>query len=608
MKKYIYFVFSVLLLFFTAEGHSESVTVEKVVIETYRLPVDSSVSPKKFSIISKEDIRDLMPATINDILAYEGNIDLQTRGPLGIQSDINIRGGSFEQVLVVVDGIPVRDPQTGHFLMDIPVRPQDIERIEILKGSGTSLYGANAMTGIIHIITKKPEKNSYNFDVQAGENGFYDGAMRISQVRNNWAWTFSAGQKESDGYRHDTDFLVRTLNSSLSFNEGKKNFKLFYGYQDKDFGAANFYSNLFPHEEEHTESHLGYLRGDYPINEEIPLKGRLYVRKQKDHFILDRHDPAFFQSFHTNHNYGLEAFIQQDRDEMKWSLGGIWGEGDIESSSLGDHTREHTAVAGEGQWLAFEKTWFQITGRWDDFEDFDGEWSASAGISHFFHDNWKWRLSADRAFRVPSFTELYYNSPANRGNPDLQSEKSTGYEAGLEYADKGFSSSVSLFNRRGRNMIDWVRATDQDVWQAQNIQDIDFIGFELETKKTFSTEGRTCGLTQCSLAWSYTEADDNDTGLLSKYIFEYPSNFFQGKAGFFFPHDIRQVIYAVYKERQTQGSYWLFSTVFSGSLSLVSDGATWFISLENIFDEEYTEISDIHMPGRWVRGGISISF
>jgi len=286
--------------------------VKDLVVETYRLPVESFYSTQNVSILSSNDIEDIQPVTLDEILRYEGGIDIQTRGPMGIQSDVNMRGGSFEQMLVVLDGVPLRDPQTGHFLMDVPLVPQNIEKIEILKGGGASLYGANAMTGVIHIVTKKPEKMKVFTRVQGGDYGFWEGTAVLDGAKDAWSWSVTLDHKESDGYMEDTDFTVQTANARLRYEKDRNMADFFIGLLDKDFGAANFYSNLYPHEEEHTENLLGYVSGRYFLNEDHFLTARLYQRKQKDHFILDRRNPEFFQSSHTNIFRGFETFLKKE--------------------------------------------------------------------------------------------------------------------------------------------------------------------------------------------------------------------------------------------------------------------------------------------------------
>src|SRR5206468_4278978 len=90
----------------------------------------------------------------DELLRYLPGIEVQSRGPMGAQSDIVLRGGTFQQVLIILDGIRLNDPNTGHFTSYIPIAPLEIERIEILKGASSAIYGSEAVGGVIHIITK----------------------------------------------------------------------------------------------------------------------------------------------------------------------------------------------------------------------------------------------------------------------------------------------------------------------------------------------------------------------------------------------------------------------------------------------------------------------
>ena len=588
---------------------TDTIEVSDIVIESYEIPIDSFLSTRNFTVIDKDDIKELSSVSLNDVLAFEGMVDMASRGPMGIQSDVNMRGGSFEQVLIVIDGIPLRDPQTAHYLMEIPLAINDIEKIEILKGGGSSFFGANAMTGVIHIITKKSDKKEYSIQMQAGENGFWDTSFNMHEVKDKFRFSLSAEHKESDGYMIDTDFLVNMLNASFGYKaEDDKEVMVFYGILDKDFGAANFYSNLFPHEEEHVRTDLAYINANFPIDDEVLLKLRMYQRKLDDHFILDRNDSSFYQNFHTNYLRGISTVLKDRSKDLKWNVGIFIEEDKIESSSLGDHTRENKGFFGAIHRKYDEKLFFELSSRLDHYEVFGSNWSASMGVSRFFDENWKGRISAARSFRIPSFTELYYISPANIGNENLDTERSVSYECGIEYAKNDLFASISTFLRKTDNSIDWVRDKTDDPWQAANSIDLDFRGFDLKIKKYFNKEHDGFSIKDCSLSYSFTEADDKSTNNISKYVFKYPVHLFQGKLDLFYPASFKHNFTLLYKLRESLPGYWIINTVISKDILINDIKSTYFLALDNMLDKEYVEVEGIKMPGIWVRAGISISY
>lgn len=215
--------------------------LEPVIITTTRTPTKLSHITRSASIIDASDIKNSTAHSVEELLKYALGVDIMQRGPYGVQADSGIRGSTFSQVLILVNGVRVNDPQIAHHNFDLGLTLKDIERIEVLRGHGSSLYGADAFGGIINIITKKPDKVKYA-DISYGEynTSLINGGF--SEKRGNFGTSLSFEKKKSDGYRYDTDFDITTLSSNSTLNLpdlGSLNFLV--GYTGKEFGANDFY-------------------------------------------------------------------------------------------------------------------------------------------------------------------------------------------------------------------------------------------------------------------------------------------------------------------------------------------------------------------------------
>jgi len=152
-------------------------------------------------------------------------MDVTQRGYHGMQGDISARGASFEQVLIMIDGVKLNDSQTGHHNLDLPVNLVDIERIEIMQGHGSSLYGPGAFGGVINIITKDAKKCPLKLSASAGDFGLFNYEMQKSVGIKNIMNHITLSSAKSTGYRYDTGFNRFTVynKSSIDTKHGKYN-------------------------------------------------------------------------------------------------------------------------------------------------------------------------------------------------------------------------------------------------------------------------------------------------------------------------------------------------------------------------------------------------
>ncbi len=578
--------------------------LDPVVVTGSHAPARLSEYGVSVSVITREDIAVLPADNFTDVLEHVNGVDVRQRGAGGVQTDIGIRGASFEQTLIMVDGVAISDPQTGHHNMNLPVTLSDIERIEVVKGPAARIYGPNAMGGVINIITRDVEENALGGRAAYGEYGYYDVGGYAAVRRGNISSRLSAGRRSASDYLSgkDTDFDIKTINYKGVFENDPNTFRLGAGFTDKDFGAYKFYSDAFPEQREKTETLLLY--GDanlYMADAEITP--RLYWRRHEDEFKIN-----------INGNWNVNDH-QTDvlGSRVKTLIRSEWGETavgadaereDIESSSLGDHDRSRRSIFLEHRFKPLDRVNIGVGASAVHYSSWGWEYWPGADMSVELIDGLSWFTSFENAFRVPTYTELYYATPANRGNPDLEPEEAWTAETGLRWLNEAVTADLSLFFRDAEEVIDWAREPGQTVWQVTNISSVETKGVSAGVTvyppafwdmEIFSSAG---------LAYTHLDSDRRTHGLESKYVLDYLKHQVNGSLVFTWLPAVTHVIKARYGKRMAGDSYTVVDTRLTWS---VSDYVV-FVEAANLFDEDYIESGFTPMPGRWIKAGVKFSW
>ncbi|MCX5657073.1 MAG: TonB-dependent receptor plug domain-containing protein, partial [Candidatus Omnitrophica bacterium] len=260
---------------------SEEINLDPVIVTSSRLGQLEFGKLRALDTINYKEIRSYPLYSLADILGYLPSVDVRKRGACGIQADLSIRGSNFEQTLILLDGISLNDTQTGHFNIDLPLTMFDIERIEVLKGQASSLYGPNAFAGVVNIITKKPQGRKFIYEYSRGEYNLSSHGAYLSFPIEDFCTGISYEYKQASGYKPETEFIQRNFYANTYRSLDNMELSLSGGVMDKDFGASTFYSNLFPREEEHIRTSFSRLE----------LKGEnfdtaFYYRRHRDNFLL----------------------------------------------------------------------------------------------------------------------------------------------------------------------------------------------------------------------------------------------------------------------------------------------------------------------------------
>ncbi len=574
-------------------SETSSHRLEPVVITATRTPTEISQLARNVSVIDSADIRNSGARSVEELLKYSLGVDIRQRGPFGVQADPSIRGANFSQVMTLINGVKVNDPQTAHHNFNLGLTLDSIERVEILHGHGSSLYGPDAFGGVINIITKKPEKRSGYVDVSYGDHSTAIVNGGFSEKRGDFGSSFSVEKRKSDGYRPDTDFNITTLSSSSTLEmPDLGSLELLLGYTDKEFGANDFYAD-YP-SREWTDTVFVSMGAE--LEKGAILEPKAYDRRPKDKFVLDNARPDWYVNHHTTHVYGIGL---QSRIPLGASgnvvLGGEGVGERIESSNLGDHDAFRSAAYAEGEAIFADRFILAVGIRGDNHSIYGFQWSPSASAGWKI-SSFKLRSSVGRTFRAPSFTDLYYESPANLGNPDLKPERAWSYELGADYyhPEGRLYFGVTSFMRDETNLIDWVKEDiDSPQWKAENVAKVQIKGIETALKMT--------PMKSLSVLFNYTFIE-SDTRRVSKY--DHLKHHSSVRISYELPFGVRTLTTATYKKRIAEEGYRLLDVRISKEFSL----GEIYVTGANILNRKYQEIKGVPMPGRWIQGGIKLIF
>lgn len=465
-----------------------------IVLDTLRVDVASRASSlasatRSVEIVDGAAIRRIPGRTAADVVAWALGSDVLARSPA--QADVALRGSTFEQVLVLVDGVRMNDPQTGHFAWNLTIPLEEIERIEILRGPGSSLYGSDAMGGVIQVVTRRGAAGPAGLEarVDGGAFGTAGATLATGVPTGALRSRVAAEARRSDGHRPGTDSRTLLARASLEGDVADGPLRADLGIALRDFGARHFYTAPdAPFDEyERTRAATASLGWRTPPAARWSLEPRLSVRRHSDEFLLERDDPDFYRNVHTSWQLGGEVVGRAAPVAgVAASVGAEAYRDRLESTNLGDPAETRAAAFGE---LAVGREGAAVLhmGLRGDHHSAYGEFVApSLALAVWPAASVKLRASGGRSFRAPNWTERYYVDPANEGDPDLRPETAWNGEVAAELGRPGGSASLSLagYVRDARAIIDWARPAggDDAVWHAMNIGRATFRGLELDAR------------------------------------------------------------------------------------------------------------------------------
>lgn len=562
---------------------------ERVVVTGTAAPATAAAVGRALAVLTADDLRRLPVASVSDALRLLPGVWVRQRGPFGSQSDFSVRGASFGQTLVLVDGVRLNDPQTGHHNGDLPVALEDIARIELLAGAGSSLHGADAVGGVINIITRR-ESAAPTARLATGQHGLVQAGAAWRPATLGVLRGLSASIDRSTGFAPARDFVHQQVRGD--FQLGRTT--MVVSHLDKDFGAAGFYGPAPSHE--WTTQTLLSARHAAAVRRDWTLTSDAWYRTHGDAFLYDPRVLGAQPNRHRTHVAGGGVRLAgRLSPALRVTAGGEGTFDWLRSSSLGD--REESRVSGFAELEARAgRLLLYPSMRLDSYSTFGTAWSPSLAAALPLRPRLKWRASVGRAFRVPTFTERFYSDPNHRANADLKAEQGWTADTGIDaYVGATWVGSVSAFVRRERDVIDWVRPDASQRWRTENIRDVRSHGLEL------SLRGQR-GPVSLGTNYSYVRVETDRLAGLSKYVDDYAPHGVGADVGVLWPGEVQTGV-RVEHRRPFGRSPW---TTVDVRLARAFRRFTPFVEVSNLGNVRYEEIRGVAMPGRWARVGIAV--
>ena len=589
-----------LLFFNIAISQQDTTDLKEVVVSTTKLEIPFSKNFRTVKIISSDYIKNSPASNVSDLLQEITGIDVRRRGVGGVQGDLYIRGGGFDQTLLLVDGMKMDDAQTGHHTLNMILPLYLIERIEVIKGPAARIFGQNAFNGAINIVTKeiKGEKKQIDLSLKEISYGSFE-QKNISAVTkiitNKTKSLISFSNNTSDGYRHNTDYKRNNFFVKTSFNLKSSPIDVIASFTENKFGANGFYASPSA-TEQYEETQASLLGVSTTINsEKLSIKPRLYWRRGQDEYIYIRDNPSVYRNLHKTNKVSAEL------SGSYFSNSGVTGFGvdlstvNISSNNLGEHDRTTVNLFVDHTFKLFDEKLVLSPGiAVSYFSDMSFHSFPGIDLGYNINSNFKLYSNIGKTFRIPTYTDLYYSDRTTIGNENLNPESATSTELGFKYNTSNFKISGAFFNRKAKNIIDYVKENENDLWNAVNIGSLKTTGFELDFRYNFQNQNY--------LNLGYTNINDNNyvTNInYSKYSLNSLKHHFTSKLNLNYIRNVNHSFVYKYAERSDKSSYNILDSKIMYKKGL-------FIYVNNIFDEVYSETNLVPMPGTSFLVGISV--
>lgn len=611
--------------------------IDEVVVASERLPVSLSQVVRPVTVIERNALGAMPQQGLADVFEYVPSVDIRQRGPLGVQADLSIRGGTYDQNAILINGINFTDPQTGHSNLSIPLDIDHVAQIEVIEGPAGRAIGANALGGAVGFVTPTEQTLNLRANALYGEHGLYKAALSATGGSSMLSGFVAASAMGSNGYIHNTDFAAKNVFARGVLDLGKAELNAQFGFADKAYGSNGFYSLSYPEQYEENKTWLSSV--GVSAGKQFNIKANTYWRRLDDRYLLVRDNPAFYQNYHLTDVIGANLQLAMRTALGLTALGTEWRNESILSTRLGDELSEARAIRGLSD-VRYDHAYSRLyTTVFVDHTFQYGRLRVSGGgimyvgvnpkaTARFYpgldisvQANSQLRLfaSISSAFRLPTFTDLFYQSPNNVGNRHLRMEQAYIYETGAALSLSAFSAKAKLFFRQGSDIIDWVRTADTALYTPLNMLTLNTLGYELgfvlRPFQWFAHNGW-CSLERVGLGYAYIDATKQSGQYQSVYALDYLKHKATASVELMLWRRLNCSAIAVYQHRN--GSYDLedpstriaTAIPFAGFATLDVRVAyrlphlTPYIEATNITNAEAFDYSGLLLPRRWIKVGV----
>ena len=630
----------------TAMTTAREMQLEEVSVTGSRAPLTRSQAARMVTVLDRADIAQAPVQSINDLLKYAAGVDVRQRGPIGAQTDISIRGGTSEQIIILLNGINICDPQTGHNAMDLPIDLSEIVRIEVLEGPAGRIYGTSSLVGAINIVTRPANSTSADVTVEGGSYGYLKASGRANLLKGRWNNQLSAGYSRSDGYSRSKEGSLNTdFSGSKAFYQGQYeddavqvNWHL--GIADKGWGSSTFYASpkwQADNQYEHTTKLFTAIQAQTKYGR-LRFAPSIYWNQNRDRYEGYRGQAEKMKyNYNRTNVYGVNLNSYFDWIAGRTAFGAEIRNEDLVSGNLGEPLSQPHHICGTDRDYTLGVNRTNISGYLEHnlllrhftlsagLVAVKNSWSnmnmsiyPGIDISYRPGQNWKLHASYNTSLRMPSFTEMYYKVQGYSADPHLKPEEMQAIEAGVTFQTLPFTLNTTFWYHHGKNMIDWIMDTskgDQAVWESVNHTKINSIGLEVSAGLDFrQLLPNQNVLKNLKLSYSYIDQDKKqEANIVSQYALEYLRHKFIGDLGLQLAKKLALNMTVRWQDRI--GSY----TDFDGSVNnykpycLADARLTWqerawklYVEATNLFNTSYRDYGLVEQPGRWIVAGLSI--
>ena len=609
----------VLLIAVNVMAHSQETQIdlkEITVVSSPRIELPFSENSRTIQVISKEEITESPANNVAELLQQVAGIDIRRRGVSGMQADLYIRGGGFDQTLLLIDGIKVEDAQTGHHTMNMALPIEVIERIEIIKGSASRVYGQNAFSGAINIITSKVAENMVSVSLESGSYKQQNASVTISRKNEDQSVLFHYSNNSSDGHKYNTDYKNENYFLKNSFEIKGLPIDMISSFNERKFGANGFYASpeAIDQYEETQASLLGF--STKIISNNFIIKPKLYWKRNQDMYVYLRDNPSVYRNLHITNKIGAELNGSYESNNGITGFGVDISSIKLSSNNLGERKRTMVNLFLEHQ-MKFAENKIDVTPgvAFSYFSDVSTNQNyqnnffrnffmyPGIDIGYVLNDDVKLYSNIGYTYRVPTYTDLFYTSPTTIGNENLKPEKAFTKEIGLDYTKGNFNFIFTLYNRDASDVIDYVKNVESAPWEAFNIREINTKGYELGLTYNFYV----ASFLNHSIKIGYSNIKDDlkQTDFnFSRYSLNSLKNHLTTSYSFEIKKNLKSSIIYKYAERNFGEDYYVMDIKVSYTLKKYN----LYITANNLFDTIYSETNLVEMPGRNILLGLNVKF
>jgi vitamin B12 transporter len=569
------------------------------------------------TVLSQADIKKLPITTIQEALQYVAGVDVRSRNSVA-QGDVSLWGSTFEQVLILIDGIPMRDPQTGHHQLNLPIDLGQVQSIQVIKGAAARMYGAGALAGAINIITKDPGTirasvqsfwgTNMEKDTASGEN--YLANQQIVQIgfnKGNTGHSISFRRLHSNGYEYNTGVEQQGVFYRGKWNHQRSQWNWLGGYLNNKFGAKYFYAAPYDvNAIEQVQTAFGGVSGQLQTGK-IQWTPRLYYRYNTDDYIFVAQQPEIYRNHHYSTSTGAEI---NGNFENQWGVLGFGMESRadfIRSNNLGKHERFLHSAYIEEQFQLTQKVQLTMGVNTQISPSYKTKVFPSVDLL-YKKNHAQFFVHGGTGSRLPSYTDLYYQDSKNLGNPNLSTEYGWTAETGVRHFKGLQQFQLTYFYRRVSNQIDftqgYVTGIDPNKWYPLNIGLSQFAGTEIQWSGRLAEQNILDNPIFCPTHWgirsNFLTSTMSNENYTSKYVFNQLNQqhiaFIGFKSG---PYVQHQLTYRAWQRSQQNT---IQTLDWRSSFQL--DQWSLFFDISNITNQHYSLSGNVFMPGRWYQMGV----